>query len=157
MIVWEFAWTASALVILDERSSYRGCRLNRFDRNCHFFWRVNFRIVAYLLKYSVLGSALTKNVLTYLLPVLDLVLLSLNLNLDILNIKFRHWNTGLMFSGISLTSWGEGASLALVRHSSNDGVTIKTPCGRCFITSTSLAPHLFLLDWLKLNLMLLLD
>ena len=29
--------------------------------------------------------------------------------------------------------------------------------GRCFITSTSLAPHLFLLGWLKLNLILLLD
>ena len=29
--------------------------------------------------------------------------------------------------------------------------------GRCFITSTSPAPCLFLLDWLKLNLILLLD
>ena len=28
---------------------------------------------------------------------------------------------------------------------------------RCFITSTSLAHHLFLLGWLKLNLILLLD
>ena len=32
-----------------------------------------------------------------------------------------------------------------------------TLCGRCFITSTSLAPHLFLLDWLKPNLILLID
>ena len=29
--------------------------------------------------------------------------------------------------------------------------------GRCFTTSTSLAPHLFLLGWLKLNLTLLLE
>ena len=29
--------------------------------------------------------------------------------------------------------------------------------GRCFITSTSLAPHLFLLGWLNLNPILLLD
>ena len=34
-------------------------------------------------------------------------------------------NTGLVSSGISLTSWGEGASLALVGHPSSDGVTIK--------------------------------
>ena len=32
-------------------------------------------------------------------------------------------------SGASLTSWGEGASLALVGHPSSDGVTIKIPCG----------------------------
>ena len=32
-----------------------------------------------------------------------------------------------------------------------------TLLGRCFITSTSLAPYLFLLDWLKLNLIFLLD
>ena len=30
-----------------------------------------------------------------------------------------------MSSGVSLTSWGEGASLALVGHPSSDGVTIK--------------------------------
>ena len=29
--------------------------------------------------------------------------------------------------------------------------------GRCFIASTKLAPHIFMLGWLKLNLMLLLD
>ena len=37
----------------------------------------------------------------------------------------RLWNTELVSSGASLTSWGEGASLALVGHPSNDGVTIK--------------------------------
>ena len=32
-----------------------------------------------------------------------------------------------MFSRISLTSWGEGASLALVGHPSSDRITIKIP------------------------------
>ena len=32
---------------------------------------------------------------------------------------------GLVSSEASLTSWGEGASLALVGHPSSDGVTIK--------------------------------
>ena len=36
---------------------------------------------------------------------------------------------GLVSSGVSLTSWGEGASLALVGHPSSDGVTIKMPYG----------------------------
>ena len=39
----------------------------------------------------------------------------------------RLWNTGLVSSGASLTSWGEGASLALVGHPSSDGATIKMP------------------------------
>ena len=39
------------------------------------------------------------------------------------------WNTGLVSSGVSLTSWGEGASLALVGHPSSDGVMIKMPYG----------------------------
>ena len=39
----------------------------------------------------------------------------------------RHLNTGLVASGASLTSWGEGASFALVGHPSSDGVTIKMP------------------------------
>ena len=38
-------------------------------------------------------------------------------------------NTGLVSSGVSLTSWGEGASLALVAHPSSDGVPIKMPYG----------------------------
>ena len=36
---------------------------------------------------------------------------------------------GLVSSGVSLTSWGEGASLALVGHPSSDGITIKIPYG----------------------------
>ena len=31
--------------------------------------------------------------------------------------------------GVSLTSWGEGASLSLVGYPSSDGVTIKIPYG----------------------------
>ena len=40
----------------------------------------------------------------------------------------RHRNTGLVFR-VSLTSWGEDASLALVGHPSSDGITIKIPYG----------------------------
>ena len=39
------------------------------------------------------------------------------------------FHTGLVSSGDILTSWGEGASLALVGHPSSDGVTIKMPYG----------------------------
>ena len=38
-------------------------------------------------------------------------------------------NTALVSSRVSLTSWGEGASLALVGHPSSDGITIKIPYG----------------------------
>ena len=38
-------------------------------------------------------------------------------------------NTGLVSSRDSLTSWGEGASSALVGHPFSDGVTIKIPYG----------------------------
>ena len=34
-----------------------------------------------------------------------------------------------MSSGASLTSWGEGASLALGGHPSSDGIEIKIPYG----------------------------
>ena len=57
----------------------------------------------------------------------------------------------------SLTSWGEGATLALVGHPSSVGVNKNTLWGRCCTTSTRLAPHLFLLGWLKLDLILLSD
>ena len=45
------------------------------------------------------------------------------------NLPLRYWNTGLVSSRASLTSWGEDASLALVGHPSGDGVTIKMPYG----------------------------
>ena len=41
----------------------------------------------------------------------------------------RHYNTGSVSSGTSLTSWGEVAYLALVSHPASDGVTIKMPYG----------------------------
>ena len=37
--------------------------------------------------------------------------------------------TGLVFSRVSLTSLGEGTSLALCGHPSSDAVTIKIPYG----------------------------
>ena len=50
--------------------------------------------------------------------------------------KHLHWiisrlpeNTGLVSSGVSLTSWGEVVSLALVGNPSSDGITIKIPYG----------------------------
>ena len=43
--------------------------------------------------------------------------------------SLRHWYTGLMASWVSLISWGEGASIALVGHRSPDGVLIKVPYG----------------------------
>ena len=39
----------------------------------------------------------------------------------------RHWNTGLVSTGVTLTSWG-GTSFALIGHPS-DGITIKIPYG----------------------------
>ena len=42
---------------------------------------------------------------------------------------WRQWNTGLVSSVASVTSWGEGASLALIGHPSSDGITIKMPYG----------------------------
>ena len=52
-----------------------------------------------------------------------------------------------MSSRASLASWEEGTSLTLVGDPSNVGVTIKMSYG----------VDLFLLGWLKLNLLLLLD
>ena len=46
-----------------------------------------------------------------------------------LPISLRLWNTWLVSSRASLTSWGEGASSALVSHPSSDGVTIKMHYG----------------------------
>ena len=63
----------------------------------------------------------------------------------------RHYNTAMVSSRASFTSWGEDASLALVDHLSSDGVTIKIPY------EVDVLLQLFLLGWLKLNLTLLLD
>ena len=69
----------------------------------------------------------------------------------------RLWNTGLVSARASLTSWGEGASLALVGHPSSDGLMIKMPYGVDVLYLPASHPHLFLLPWLKLNVALLLD
>ena len=52
-----------------------------------------------------------------------------------------------------LTSWVEGASLALVGHPSSDGITIKMPYGIDVLLRPALHP--IVLGWLKLNLVLL--
>ena len=57
-----------------------------------------------------------------------------------LYISPRLWNTGLVSSGASLTSWGEGATLALVGHPSSDGVTIKMPYGVDVLHQPALHP-----------------
>ena len=40
-----------------------------------------------------------------------------------------HESTGLLSSGVSLISWGEGVNLTLVGHPSSDSVTIKISYG----------------------------
>ena len=37
----------------------------------------------------------------------------------------KHWNTGLVSSGVSLTSWWDGDSLALFGYLSSDSITIE--------------------------------
>ena len=53
-----------------------------------------------------------------------------------------------------LPPWREGVSLAVLDHPYHNKNTLWC---RCFIISTNFAPHLFLLGWLKRNLVLLLD
>ena len=91
----------------------------------------------YLLKFFLRNLILITQVLLYLSSLPDI--------------------GGFVSSGISLTSWGEGTFLPLlvtllvIDHNKN------TLWRRSFITSTSFALHLFLLGWLKLNLISLLD
>ena len=56
----------------------------------------------------------------------------------------------LVSSGVSLTSWGEGASLALVGHPSSDGVTIKIPYGVDILLHLP-AQHLMFSYWVGQN------
>ena len=44
-------------------------------------------------------------------------------------VSVQIWPSGLVSSGASLTSGGEGASITLVGHPSSDGITIKIPYG----------------------------
>ena len=69
----------------------------------------------------------------------------------------RHWNTGLVSSGASLTSWGEGTSLALAGDGDkNDKDVHNKMLYRVDVLHWTVAPNLFLLGWLKVNLALLL-
>ena len=61
----------------------------------------------------------------FLISLQKLFLFSKKSKFRILDIQISYWVT----SRVSLTSWGEGASLALVDHPSSDGVTIKMPYG----------------------------
>ena len=84
-----------------------------------------------------------------LLRVCSLNIISRNHSNNFLLINKQKTAARLVSSRASLTSWAEGNSLALVGNPSSDGVMIKnTIWGRCFTTSTSLAPHIFLLGWL---------
>ena len=61
-----------------------------------------------------------------------------------------------MSSGASLTSWGEGAPLALVGNPCSDGVTIKMHYGVDVLHCQLHTPS-FPIGLVKLNLALLLD
>ena len=47
----------------------------------------------------------------------------------LLPVSKRNRELVLMSSRVSLTSWGEGTTLALVGHPSSDGFTMKIPSG----------------------------
>ena len=67
----------------------------------------------------------------------------------LINLSPGQWNTGLVSSGASLTSWGEGASLALVGHPSSDRVTIKMLYGVDVLHQP--ASHLIFSYWVGSN------
>ena len=48
--VWKFAWADSALVVLDELSSYRGGCLNRLDCSIKCYWsnKIHFSLCVFL-------------------------------------------------------------------------------------------------------------
>ena len=73
-------------------------------------------------------SARFHAIIMYIVLFLILILLFL-FRIIIYNIYLfmRHYNTGLVSSRVSLVSWGEGASLALVVHPSSDDITINIP------------------------------
>ena len=61
----------------------------------------------------------------------------------LLNVDERHWDTELVSTRASLTSWGEGLEglvLALVGNLSSDGVTIKMPYGVDVLHQPALHP-----------------
>ena len=80
------------------------------------------------------------------------VLLLYSFLFPFINLYLKQWNSGLMSSRVSLNSWGESISVALVSHPFSNFAIMNTLRGRSFITSTKFAPHLFLLRRLKLYL-----
>ena len=63
----------------------------------------------------------------------------------------------MVSSGVSLTSWGEDASLALIGLPSSNGVMIKIPYGVDVLLIDQPRTQIVILGWLKLNLTLFLD
>ena len=75
------------------------------------------------------------NILYYIILFLAIktrFFVSVSSTVKVVNVVHYHISR-LVSSGASLTSRGEGASLALVGHPSSDGVTIKMPYGDVFI------------------------
>ena len=62
---------------------------------------------------------------------------------DTVTVKDTDTVSGLVSSGVSLTSWGEGASLALVGHPSSDGITINIPYGVDVLVHRSASHSIF--------------
>ena len=60
-----------------------------------------------------------------------------------------------MSNRASFTSWGARASLSLDGHLSSDGVMTIIPYRVDVLLHQSFLPYLLLLDWLKLNLTLI--
>ena len=83
--------------------------------------------VSFVPRRPVKTLILTPNI-NFLLPLTPLqILLVVAIKKLMAKERGEENSTGLVSSGASLTSWGEGASLALVGDPSSDGVTIKMP------------------------------
>ena len=60
----------------------------------------------------------------------------------------RHWKTGLVSRGVSLTSWGD-AFLALTSHPSSNGITKEIPCGVMLYYNDQRCTSSFTIGFLK--------
>ena len=85
--------------------------------------------VCYTAQKTRSSVAFWKSVLIYIFLFVFLFVLLLRYwnSFAVWFLSLRHWNTGLVYSEVSLTSWGEGASLAMNGHSSSEGITTKIP------------------------------
>ena len=57
--------------------------------------------------------------------------------------KESNWNNGLVSSGVSLTTWWEGASSAFIGNASSDGITMKIPYGVLILLHLLASHHIF--------------